>query len=97
TLVLLSKWHYHRGVYRCNFCNRPLKGSIKYVCDCRGIVLPPGEPTRTWRMLLPIITIVLGVAGAAWASSAGQGWIAAVLLVVVALAGWKPEGVCPED
>jgi hypothetical protein len=30
---LLSRFHYWRGVYRCRFCDRPLKGA-GIPCDC---------------------------------------------------------------
>jgi len=30
---LLSRYHYHRGFYRCRFCHRPLKKPHR-PCDC---------------------------------------------------------------
>ena len=31
----VSRYHYWRGVYRCRFCDRPLKGPC-ILCDCAG-------------------------------------------------------------
>jgi TRAP-type C4-dicarboxylate transport system permease small subunit len=34
SVLVLSRYHYKRGVYRCDYCGRPLKGAgIR--CDCR--------------------------------------------------------------
>ena len=33
TVVVLTKLHYLRGVYRCRFCGRSLKGA-RILCDC---------------------------------------------------------------
>jgi len=33
SVCLLSRFHYWRGVYRCPYCGRPLKG-IGILCDC---------------------------------------------------------------
>ena len=35
TMWILSRYHYKRGVYRCNFCGRPLRG-IGITCECRA-------------------------------------------------------------
>ena len=35
TAIVLSKIHYGRGVYRCNFCGRPLRGP-GIPCSCRA-------------------------------------------------------------
>jgi hypothetical protein len=31
-VVQLNRWHYYRGIYRCNFCGRPLKRGT--ACQC---------------------------------------------------------------
>jgi hypothetical protein len=31
-VVPLNRWHYYRGIYRCNFCGRPLKRGT--ACQC---------------------------------------------------------------
>jgi len=36
TIWILSRYHYKRGVYRCNFCGRPLT-SIGIPCECRAL------------------------------------------------------------
>ena len=33
SVCLLSRLHYWRGIYRCRFCDRPLKG-VGIPCDC---------------------------------------------------------------
>jgi cytochrome c biogenesis protein CcdA len=32
-ITVLQKYYYRRGVYRCPFCNRPLK-NMKDICNC---------------------------------------------------------------
>lgn len=51
-VVLMSRWHYATGVYRCWNCRRPLRG-IAVVCPCmRRQAVAPAAPRRhrsRWR------------------------------------------------